>query len=67
MNPIQSLRECDKGIRKEEVLDVLSEPIITSFSDDYDRVSDEVADIVSNFVSVRIDDSNSMVVSFKVV
>lgn len=57
----------NKGIRKEEVLDVLSEPIITSFSDDIDRVSDEVADIVSNFVNIRIDDSNAMVVSFKVV
>ena len=49
------------------MLDILSEPIITSFSDDIDRVSDEVADIVSNFVNIRIDDSNSMVVSFKVV
>ena len=57
----------NKGVRKEEVLDILSEPIITSFSDDIDRVSDEVADIVSNFVNIRIDDSNSMVVSFKVV
>ena len=45
----------------------MSEPIITSFQDDIDRVSDEVADIVSNYVNIRIDDSNSMVVSFKVV
>ena len=38
-----------------------------TFQDDIDRVSDEVADIVSNYVNIRIDDSNSMVVSFKVV
>ena len=38
-----------------------------TFQDDIDRVSDEVADIVSNYVNIRIDDSNSMIVQFKVV
>lgn len=48
------------------VVDLLSEPLSTSsLILDVDRVTDEVAELVSQHVHIRIDDSNATVVSFK--
>lgn len=49
------------------IVELLSEPIIVSHTHDIDQVADEVAELVSQHVKIRIDDSNSTVVSFKVV
>ena len=48
------------------VVDLLSEPLASSsYILDVDRVADEVAELVSQHVHIRIDDSNATVVSFK--
>jgi Flp pilus assembly CpaF family ATPase len=55
----------NKDINTENIVDILSETTVVSHIHEIDRAADEIAELISQHVNIRIDDSSSTVVSFK--
>lgn len=55
----------NKEINTGNIIDILSETIVVSHIHEIDRAADEIAELISQHVNIRVDDSSSTVVSFK--
>lgn len=65
-NKCLSMKRDTSSSNDHSIIEILSTPTMISYNHEIDRITDDIADIISNYVTIRhIQDSASTVVSFK--